>query len=453
MSFGEEATWAEVWGTGPRIWLPMILMALCSAFEWWYLHYICTKREPKTKLSQEEETQYGSPVDVSNDVDVSAERDRSRMDDNGINARDLVKCFRIQPTKDSKNRDPIIKQSVKGVSYGIRKNEIFALLGPNGAGKTVSMSMLAGRYAPEYGEVALDGKKASGTDRSVDHMYANCTAGYCPQFDALFPRQTVEEHLKFYASVRGLKWDSPEHQEHINAIIRLLGLSKYRHKEAKKLSGGYKRRLSLAVCMIGYPKVMLVDEITTGLDPGARRLIWDVLKPPVTHDSYDLPAILLSSHYMDECQELGSRIGIMIDGELVATGTLDRLQELHCDSFFVEIALHPNTTDSIEPTIDVFEAHNMSANVYESLPFHYKLKVPIEKSDLTEQLATIFEILEGSKEELGIQFYSVSMMNLEQIFIDLSRKQFEADEAMESKRSLRISMRDVSERRLSIRSG
>ena len=104
--------------------------------------------------------------------------------------------------------------------------------------------------------------------------------------------------------------------------IRLLGLSKYRNKFASQLSGGYKRRLSLVVCMIGYPRVMMVDEITTGLDPGARRLIWDVLKPPMEHSAYDLPAILLSSHYMDECQQLGTRIGIQIDGQFITTGTI-----------------------------------------------------------------------------------------------------------------------------------
>merc|ERR1712154_431756 len=101
----------------------------------------------------------------------------------------------------------------------------------------------------------------------------------------------------------------------------LLGLKKHRHKESTELSGGYKRRLCLAIAMIGYPKVMLLDECTTGLDPAARHLVWDVLKPE--HRSVDVPAILLSSHYMDECQVLGTRIGIMIDGALVATGSLN----------------------------------------------------------------------------------------------------------------------------------
>jgi len=446
-------SWSNVWGADNRIWLQMILMLIVGTIEWLYLRRICTIREPKTKLSEEEIAQYATPVDVSGDADVNAEREKSLIDDDGINARDLVKVFRIKPTKDAKNRDPIIKQSVKGISYGIKKNEIFALLGPNGAGKTVTMNMLAGQYSPEHGEVALDGKKASGNDTSVDHLFKDRTAGYCPQFDALFHKQSVEEHLKFYAAIRGLNWESVETQDHANSIIRLLGLNKYRDKLSSQLSGGYKRRLSLAVCMIGYPKVMMVDEITTGLDPGARRLIWDVLKPPISYSGYDLPAILLSSHYMDECQQLGTRIGIQIDGQLVTTGSLDRLQERYCNSFFVEVQLDPNTVnDTSEPTLEVFDEHDMTATVYESLPFHFRLQVAFSEGmgyDHTKQLADIFDLLETNKAKLNIKFYSVAMMNLEQIFIDLARQQFEADESVDAQRSLRQSKRMVSQRRLS----
>ena len=88
----------------------------------------------------------------------------------------------------------------------------------------------------------------------------------------------------------------------------------------------------------------MLDECTTGLDPAARHLVWGVLKPE-NRNGYSVPAILLSSHYMDECQQLGHRIGIMIDGELAATGSLNRLQELYCTGLFVEISLQPSVVD------------------------------------------------------------------------------------------------------------
>lgn len=250
-------------------------------------------------------------------------------------------------------------------------------------------------------------------------------------------KKTVDEHIKFYAVIRGLDWDEEAAQDHLNAIIKLLGLEKHRSKLSTDLSGGYKRRLCLGISMIGYPKVMMLDECTTGLDPAARHLVWDVLKPENKND-YDVPAVLLSSHYMDECQHLGTRIGIMIDGELVATGSLNRLQELYCTGLFVEISLLPNAVDDSDraelQAIEAFSELEMEATVYESLPLHFKLKVNfqqgVEISNNITQLAEAFRLLEGKKKELGIQFYSVALMNLEQIFIDLSRKQFEADETL-----------------------
>lgn len=328
-----------------------------------------------------------------------------------------------------------IKIALKGVSVGVRQNEIFALLGPNGSGKSTIMNCLASQLTPEYGEISLGGIRCSESDLSTDHLYHDGNVSFCPQFDALFPKKSVDEHVKFYATVRGLDWDADATQEHINAIIELLGLEQHRSKEATELSGGYKRRLCLAVAMIGYPKVAMLDEPTTGLDPAARHLVWEVLKPSV-RNGYDVAALLLSSHYMDECQQLGTRIGIMIDGELVTTGELSRLQELYCTGLFVEISLHPDVSGSIKTeseSIDAFAKIGMDASVYESLPLHFKLKVKFQQDEgahnhSVTQLAEAFRMLETNKSELGIQFYSISLMSLEQIFIDLSRKQFKKDE-------------------------
>jgi ABC-type multidrug transport system ATPase subunit len=250
--------------------------------------------------------------------------------------------------------------------------------------------------------------------------------------------KTVEEHMKFYAAIRGLDWQEQAAQDHVNAIVNLLGLKKHLNKESTELSGGYKRRLSLGISLIGYPNVLIVDECTTGVDPGARRRIWDVLKPPSTHGDFDIPATILSSHYMDECQELGTRIGILIDGKIVATGSMKRLHALFCTSFFVEISLEPHAEeDAEEKIIDMFN-NRMAAESYESLPYRFKLKVPFANAGNgnTKQLADIFDLLEKKKERAGIKFYSVAPMNLEQIFIDLSRKQFEVNADFTSMRSL-----------------
>jgi ABC-type multidrug transport system ATPase subunit len=194
--------------------------------------------------------------------------------------------------------------------------------------------------------------------------------------------------------------------------------------------------------MIGYPDVMMLDECTTGLDPGARRLVWNVLKP----QDIEVPSILMSSHYMDECAALGTRIGIMVDGEIVSTGTLSELYNRYCTSFFVEISFEAHSDDTLSEglVLRAFQAAGMeSTSVYESLPYHIKLQVPIvvhhqstsfSERDGIMQLGRIFSLLESKKRDLGIKFYSVARMNLEQIFINLSRKQFQADDKFETER-------------------
>jgi len=425
-------SWGDVWSFQARVWLPSLVMLVVGTLEWTYLYRLTTTRDEKTDY-KEHELDEKIPIDVSGDPDLSEERGRSHEDNNGINARDLVKVFKVKPNKKQESKDVIIKHAVKGVSYGVRKNEIYALLGPNGSGKTVTMSMLAGELTPDYGEVALDGCVAAGDDKDINHLYSRSNVAYCPQFDALFPKKSVEDHMKFYAAIRGLTWVEKATQEHINAILRLLGLTKHLDKESSELSGGYKRRLSLAIALIGYPNVLLVDECSTGIDPAARREVWDIFKAS-NHDEFDIPATILSSHYMDECQELGTRIGILIDGQVVTTGSLKRLQELFCTSYFIEVSLESYASKSAEDRlIETFKKNDMIAETYESLPYRFKLRIPfvdgVSKGGSADilQLANIFSILETSKESLGIKFYSVAPMNLEQIFIDLSRKQFDID--------------------------
>jgi hypothetical protein len=133
--------WGDVWKFETRVWFSILMMLVMGTAEWVYLYKLTTTREPKTKLSPEETESAGAPVDITDNSDVVAERERSRADDEGINARDLVKVFRTKPSKDSKSKESILKRSVKGVSYGVRKNEIFALLGPNGKLPMMALSL------------------------------------------------------------------------------------------------------------------------------------------------------------------------------------------------------------------------------------------------------------------------------------------------------------------------
>ena len=421
--------WSDVWNWQNRVWFTLLLMIIVGTFEWFLLRNLSYFRPSRTKLSDEEIADGAiQPIDTSSSPDISLERSRSMKQSSGINARDLVKTFKVE-SKEQKGKITL-KRAVKGISFGIKENEIFVLLGPNGAGKTVTTSMLTGEYTPDYGEIVLDNRIAKSEDRVINHLYDGCAISSCPQFDSLFLNLSVLDHMKFYSQLRGLDLSSEDTLNHIESIMSILGLTRYENTMAKNLSGGYKRRLSLAIAMVGYPKAMIIDEVTTGMDPAARHLVWSALKPGLLkgEGNYDLPAILLSTHYMDEAAKLGTRIGIMIDGEMITTGTLSSLTDKFCNSYFLEVSLEDvsDVNSPREKALSVFRENNMHPETYEHVAHHYKIQIPFSVNcNPTEQLADIFTVIENNKTRLSIKYYSVSQMSLEQIFIDLSKKQFE----------------------------
>lgn len=129
-----DLTWGDVWSWESRVWYTLLIMFVIGSMEWIYLYVLTTSRPPKTKLGKDEQ-EAATPIDVSDKEDVEEERERSLVDDSGINAREMVKVFRIKPERGVKSKKGILKEAVKGVSFGVKKNEIYAMLGPNGSGK------------------------------------------------------------------------------------------------------------------------------------------------------------------------------------------------------------------------------------------------------------------------------------------------------------------------------
>lgn len=254
-------SWGQTWNFGNRVWLPSLMMLIVGTLEWYYLYRLTALRPPPTQLAA---TESNKPSNATTNFGVETEKERSYEGDEGINARDIVKLFRVKPDKSSESQQPYIKTAVRGVSFGVKHNSILAVVGPNGAGKSTAMGVLAADHTPEYGSVALENKALSADDRTSDQLFQDGMIAYCPQFDALFPKKSVIEHLHFYAKVRGLNPNDEATQRHISAIVRLLGLGNHLNKLSTAISGGYKRRTCLAIAMIGYPKLLMIDECTTG---------------------------------------------------------------------------------------------------------------------------------------------------------------------------------------------
>ncbi len=220
------------------------------------------------------------------------------------------------------------KTAVKGINLTIEQGELFALLGTNGAGKTTTIQMLSTLIQPTSGEISIQGLTLQKEKQKIREIL-----NVSPQETAIAPNLSVKENLEFMAGVYQI-----EHpQEKIQELIRVFQLDEVLKQKAKTLSGGWQRRLSIAISLINTPQVLFLDEPTLGLDVIARKELWRVigqLKGNIT--------ILLTTHYMEEAEHLSDRIGIMAKGNLVAVGTAEELiQKAHAKNFedaFVQIA-------------------------------------------------------------------------------------------------------------------
>lgn len=207
------------------------------------------------------------------------------------------------------------KIAVDNLCLSIGHGELFGLLGVNGAGKTTTIKMLSCLTEPTSGDALLLGKSIIKDSQQVKE-----NIGVSPQETAVAPNLTVRENLELIAGVYG--HGSKDAAEKASSIIETFSLGQVEKQKAKTLSGGWQRRLSIAMALISQPKVLFLDEPTLGLDILARRELWNVirsLKGKVT--------IILTTHYMEEAEALCDRLCIMADGKLKAVGTVDELKK------------------------------------------------------------------------------------------------------------------------------
>ena len=206
-------------------------------------------------------------------------------------------------------------RAVDNLSLDIREGELFALLGVNGAGKTTTIKMLCCITQPTSGNATLNGKSIAQNADDVKKIIA-----VSPQETAVAPNLSVEENLALMCGVHG--FDKQKAQQRTKEMMDEFKLDRIRTKKASKLSGGWQRRLSIAMALISEPQILFLDEPTLGLDVIARSELWTsirALKGKMT--------IILTTHYMEEAEELSDRIGVMKDGHLLAVGTAAELKQ------------------------------------------------------------------------------------------------------------------------------
>uniref|UniRef100_A0A452UDS1 P-type phospholipid transporter n=1 Tax=Ursus maritimus TaxID=29073 RepID=A0A452UDS1_URSMA len=340
-----------------------------------------------------------------NDEDEDVKRERQRILDGGgqndiLEIKELTKIYR-------RKRKPAVDR----ICVGIPPGECFGLLGVNGAGKSSTFKMLTGDTTVTRGDAFLN-KNSILSD--IHEVHQNM--GYCPQFDAITELLTGREHVEFFALLRGV----PEKE--VGKVgewaIRKLGLVKYGEKYAGNYSGGNKRKLSTAMALIGGPPVVFLDEPTTGMDPKARRFLWNCALSIVKEGR----SVVLTSHSMEECEALCTRMAIMVNGRFRCLGSVQHLKNRFGDGYTIVVRIAGSNPD-LKPVQEFFGLAFPGSVLKEKHRNMLQYQLPSSLSSL----ARIFSILSQSKKRLHIEDYSVSQTTLDQVFVNFAKDQSDDD--------------------------
>ena len=204
--------------------------------------------------------------------------------------------------------------AVEQLNLEVRQGELFALLGVNGAGKTTAIKMLSCLTRPTAGDAMVGGYSITKAPEQVKRLI-----GVSPQETAVAPNLSVKENLELMCGVHGFTKEKTE--EKIRQLSGQLALDSVLQRKAGKLSGGWQRRVSIAMALVSEPRILFLDEPTLGLDVLARHDLWDLI-----HTLKGRVTIILTTHYMEEAAALSARVGIMKEGRLLATGTVEELK-------------------------------------------------------------------------------------------------------------------------------
>ncbi|XP_054673820.1 ATP-binding cassette sub-family A member 13 [Grus americana] len=304
------------------------------------------------------------------------------------------------------------KAAVKDLSLTFHRGQITALLGPNGAGKTTVISLLTGLYPPSSGTIIINGK-----DIRTDLAAIRTELGVCPQYDVLFNILTVREHLLLYGSVKAPGWTKAQLNQQVSGALEDVDLSQHQYKPVGALSGGMKRRLSIAISFIGNSKTVVLDEPTSGVDPCSRRSIWDVLL------KYKAGCTLIfTTHHLDEAEVLSDRIAILQCGQLRCCGSPSYLRETYGQGHSLTLIKKPSVFEVQDPkhivqVTSLVQTHIPEAFLKENSGTELTYVIP-ERADKTS-FKGLFQALDQSLHHLHVTGYGISDTTLEEVFLKL----------------------------------
>uniref|UniRef100_A0A8C1XB31 ATP binding cassette subfamily A member 5 n=1 Tax=Cyprinus carpio TaxID=7962 RepID=A0A8C1XB31_CYPCA len=331
----------------------------------------------------------GTPV---NDESVEAVSPEFRGKE-VIRICNIRKIYREEDTK---------VEALRGLTFDIYEGQITALLGHSGAGKSTLMNILCGICPPTEGQTS-------------ERAEMKQLVGICPQLNIIFDLLTVEEHLKIFAAIKGILPSDIDGE--VRKVLKDLDLEKIMDAQAKNLSGGQKRKLSVGIAILGDPKILLLDEPTAGMDPVSRRQVWSLLK---SHRAGRVT--VFSTHYMDEADILADRKAVISQGQLKCVGSSLYLK----NKYGVGYQLRMSVTEGceVDNTTSLVKQHVPKAQLSRQQEAELTFTLPFESIDTFPGLFAELDC----RPDLGIINYGVSMTTLEDVFLRLEAEAEEEDE-------------------------
>ena len=289
-----------------------------------------------------------------------------------------------------------------GLNLELFDSQITAILGHNGAGKTTLISALTGLIDSSGGEAWVRGLSLRYDMDEVRQHY-----GICPQHDVLFPLLTVEEHLHLFASLRAWPYDTIE--LHITQMIADVGLTEKRHTFAQDLSGGMRRKLSVAIAFIGGSNIVFLDEPTSGMDPYSRRSTWNLLRKLTPGRT-----LILTTHFMEEAELLADRIAIMSEGHLLCCGSCLYLKARHGLGYTLTLTRAAEMECDVDAIQAMLKESVPQVNTLSIAAGEIAFQLPLDSVSLFPRM---FDRLERDCGRLGVGSYGISMTTLEDVFL------------------------------------
>ena len=304
---------------------------------------------------------------------------------NALRAEGLVKTY------------PGLK-AVDKLSFNVRIGECFALLGPNGAGKTTTCEMLEGLITPDEGKIYVNNLNFAENRKKILEKI-----GVQLQETHLYKKYTVKETLELFASFY-------QQSLPILELVEKLKLTDKLNTRLEHLSGGQKQRVYIGCSLVNNPQLLFLDEPTAGLDPQARRYLWELLKELKKENK----SILLTSHHMEEAQELADRIAIMDHGKIIAHGTLEHLIANHCNGSVLVFATSSEELKTLSSTLDWMQDVAVKKGFVE-----------ISVDNATEKTQELMRVVDSNK--IDLKHFSIRQSTLEDVFLNLTGRSIRDD--------------------------